>query len=237
MNDKMDLRISGASVMPGGDYHRVSISGSGKIKGNVRADLFRCSGAAEVEGDVETGELSCSGACKLKGNIRAQEIEISGALKVQGGVWSENMHGAGGLKIGTSLHGSQIRVAGGLSVGENVEAEKLHVSGEIRIPGLLNAEEIVLQISGKSQIGEIGCSEIKVKQEHSGKLLFGFINKPSAVLEVEIIEGDRIELAATHAKIVRGADVVLEPDCRVERVEYTGTLTAQEGTVGEAVKI
>ena len=31
MNEKMDMRISGSSTMPGGEYDRVSISGSGKM--------------------------------------------------------------------------------------------------------------------------------------------------------------------------------------------------------------
>ena len=29
MNEKMDMRISGSSTMPGGEYDRVSIRGSG----------------------------------------------------------------------------------------------------------------------------------------------------------------------------------------------------------------
>lgn len=33
MSDKIDMKISGSSVMPGGEYGKVSISGSGKIPG------------------------------------------------------------------------------------------------------------------------------------------------------------------------------------------------------------
>lgn len=33
MNDIMDMKISGSSAMPGGEYRLVSISGSGKVQG------------------------------------------------------------------------------------------------------------------------------------------------------------------------------------------------------------
>lgn len=32
MSDKIDMKISGSSVMPGGEYGKVSISGSGKFR-------------------------------------------------------------------------------------------------------------------------------------------------------------------------------------------------------------
>ena len=36
MNDIMDMKISGSSAMPGGEYRTVSISGSGKVQGSLR---------------------------------------------------------------------------------------------------------------------------------------------------------------------------------------------------------
>ena len=45
MSDKMDMRISGSSTMPGGEYGKVSISGSGKVQGNLKCESLSCSGA------------------------------------------------------------------------------------------------------------------------------------------------------------------------------------------------
>mgnify|MGYP006914257824 CR=1 FL=1 len=62
MNDIMDMKISGSSAMPGGEYRTVSISGSGKVQGSLRCESLRCSGSARVQGDVDcAGEIRCSG--------------------------------------------------------------------------------------------------------------------------------------------------------------------------------
>ena len=62
MNDIMDMKISGSSAMPGGEYRTVSISGSGKVQGSLRCESLRCSGSAKVQGDVDcAGEIRCSG--------------------------------------------------------------------------------------------------------------------------------------------------------------------------------
>ena len=49
MNDIMDMKISGSSAMPGGEYRLVSISGSGKAQGSLRCESLRCSGSARVQ--------------------------------------------------------------------------------------------------------------------------------------------------------------------------------------------
>ena len=50
MSDKIDMKISGSSVMPGGEYGKVSISGSGKIQGSVKCDRLACSGSGWRQG-------------------------------------------------------------------------------------------------------------------------------------------------------------------------------------------
>lgn len=239
MSDKMNMKISGASTMPGGEYDQVSISGSGKINGNVKCNSMHCSGAAEVQGDLEAQELACSGACKLHGSVNAQNMRISGAVKAEGNLEGETLHVSGNVKLGGSVHCKELRLSGALAAGENVEAEKVLVSGEIRVPGLLNADAIEINIAGHSRIGEIGGSEILIRQKETNKGFFGFFTRMSAqpILEVETVEGDRVALQGVHAKVVRGIDVVLGENCRIQRVEYTGSFAGEEGSVVEAVKI
>ena len=55
MNDIMDMKISGSSAMPGGEYRLVSISGSGKVQGSLRCESLRCSGSARVH--TKTAEV------------------------------------------------------------------------------------------------------------------------------------------------------------------------------------
>ncbi len=58
--DNLELHISGASKMPGGEYASVRISGSGKITGNLLCGTFSCSGAGKVEGDMVCRNLAKS---------------------------------------------------------------------------------------------------------------------------------------------------------------------------------
>ena len=72
MNEHIDMKISGSSTMPGGEYGRVSISGAGKVQGSLKCEEQHCSGAAKVQGDVDcAGELHTSGAGKSSTNSAA----------------------------------------------------------------------------------------------------------------------------------------------------------------------
>ena len=53
MNEHIDMKISGASSMPGGEYRRVSISGAGRVNGSLKCEELHCSGASNVQGDVD----------------------------------------------------------------------------------------------------------------------------------------------------------------------------------------
>lgn len=80
MSDHIDMKISGSSTMPGGEYGKVSISGAGKIQGNLKCDSLSCSGSGKVEGDVVTQSASCSGAIKVEGSIDCRErLSTSGS--------------------------------------------------------------------------------------------------------------------------------------------------------------
>ena len=61
---------------------------------------------------------------------------------------------------------------------------------------------------------------------------------PKPKLEVETIEGDRIEVEAVIARRIRGDVVVIGDDCRVDRIEYrTSCERRGSAIVEEAVQI
>ncbi len=235
MSEKMDLRISGASAMPGGDYGRVWISGSGKVQGNLRADSISCAGSAKVLGNVVTEDLGCSGSCSLKGDVQAQKVHASGAMKVEGNLSGEEIRISGALKTEGAIHCQRLKISGGLSVGEDVEAEEVSLNGGAKICGLLNAEKIELEGSPAAKIRDIGCSSLKVRKARSG--WFSKMVGIQYALEVNSIEADQVDLEYTRADVIRGRDLRIGYGCRIRRVEYTGTCHAEEGTVEELVKV
>ena len=85
MSDKMDMRISGSSTMPGGEYGKVSISGSGKVQGNLKCESLSCSGAGKVKGDMVAQNVSCSGSVKVEGSMDCREkLSTSGSFQCTG---------------------------------------------------------------------------------------------------------------------------------------------------------
>ena len=84
MNEHIDMKISGSSTMPGGEYGSVSISGAGKVNGSLKCEELHCSGAAKVQGDVDcAGELHTSGAGKIAGSVRCGSLSASGGFSAQ----------------------------------------------------------------------------------------------------------------------------------------------------------
>ena len=84
MNEHIDMKISGSSSMPGGEYRRVSISGAGKVQGSLKCEELHCSGASNVQGDVDcAGELCTSGAGKMAGSVRCGSLTASGTFSAQ----------------------------------------------------------------------------------------------------------------------------------------------------------
>lgn len=252
MNDIMDMKISGSSAMPGGEYRTVSISGSGKVQGSLRCESLRCSGSARVQGDVDcAGEIRCSGSSRVTGDIDCQELGCSGSTRCEGSLRANGrVHSSGALKVDGSLEGGEVDVSGGLEAGEihcgrlhcsggarvsgGVEAESAHLTGSAVIQGLLNAETVEISASRGIRIGSIGGSSIRIYKPTQVSLL-GLFHGSVSCAQVGDIEGDDVDLEYTQADVVRGRRVRIGEGCSIGRVEYSESLDAWDGTVGESV--
>ena len=248
MNEKMDMRISGSSTMPGGEYDRVSISGSGTVQGDLRCQSLSCSGSARVQGDVDcAGEVRSSGSSKVTGSITCESLSCSGAVKCEGSILSRGLiHSSGAMKVSGSLEGGEVDVSGGLeaadircqelrcsgamNVSGGVEAEAVRISGMAGIPGLLNAETVEIAANRGIRIGSIGI------YKPTQISLLGLFHGSVSCAQVGDIEGDDVDLEYTQADVVRGRRVRIGEGCSIGRVEYSESLDAWDGTVGEAVQ-
>ena len=122
-------------------------------------------------------------------------------------------------------------------MGKDVEAERFQSSGRLEIHGLLNAEQVEIYVSGGSEIADIGGGMIQTKKDR-GWHGFGFsFGSGQNCLRVRTIEGDRVELEATQAAVVRGKVVRIGKDCEIDRVEYSDELILDGGSVREQVRV
>lgn len=253
MNETIDLKISGASTMPGGEYAGVSISGAGKIKGNLRCTSLHCSGAAKILGDVDcTGEIRSSGAGKVEGSAQCESLSSSGAFSVDAGLTVRTLvSSSGSVQAAQQLTADEIRSTGCLEAGRvhcraftssgscrvsgDLEAETAVLTGAAEIGGLLNAETVEISANRAVHIHAIGGSSIRILRKDAAAFLALFRTTPGCA-KIGSIEGDDIELAYVETEIVRGRNVRIGEGCRIGCVEYSGTLTADPGTVGKSIK-
>ncbi len=256
MNEEMrNMKISGSGSMPGGDFDKVSVSGAGKVDGSLRCEELNCSGSAKIAGNARVAErLHCSGSVKVEGDVGCGgEMHVSGAFQCGGDAAAQEFHGSGATRIGGELSGgelhvsgvlhaarvhcTELRASGSLDIDGGVEAERAALSGVVRIGGLLNAEKLEFYPAGRCEVGDIGGADIRVLRLPTAKSLLNiFRTSAPGTLSVRTIEGDYVELENVTAESVSGKTVRIGAGCHIQHVEYTESLDAEPGTVGESFK-
>ncbi len=234
-----DVKISGAGVIGGGEFKKVTISGSGKVSGDISCESFKSSGAAKVHGSVKCGSFGTSGAVKVDGGVECcGEVRISGAAKIGEAMSAEELHSSGALVVGGNLVSGVIHSSGELNIGGDVSAEEAHMSGKTKISGLLNAEKVRISFDEANgcQIGQIGGGRIEI--EYTGRAIGFFKRLSGGCGHVTSIEADSVEIENISAETVRAIDLTIGDGCVIDTVEYSGTLTVSEhASVKNTVKL
>jgi cytoskeletal protein CcmA (bactofilin family) len=237
--------MSGAGTIAGGSYSRVSISGAGRVDGDLSAESLSMSGAGRVAGNSDVVRLTVSGTGKFDGSVTADEMKVSGVARVDGLVKVKELKCSGTFRATESVASEYIKVSGQLRVGGDVEAEIFRTSGGFEINGLLTADRIEIHPSGTCRVKEIGGERIDVRRtgsgEHTGilnSLLRALSNAWGGEVEALLIEGDEIYLEHAQADVVRGKEIQIGPHCKIGRIEYSGSLSVHEDSeVKERSKI
>lgn len=237
-----NLRISGAGESSGGKFDKVTVSGSGDIKGDVECNEFHASGASDLSGNLRAKYVESSGASDIRGNVWAEEIRTSGACDIRGDVNTETICIDGASDIKGSLYAKKVEIHGASDVKGDCEADEFIAEGAFDIGGLLNADNIRVALRGKCRVREMGGETIEVKRHDTAggivSRLLGGTFKTRQELIVTIIEGDTIYLENTTARIVRGKDVTIGYGCNIDLIEYSGSINvAENSNVKEQKKV
>lgn len=235
-----DYRVSGSSVIDGGCYNRITVSGACKISSDLVCRELRCSGSVRALGSVDcNGSVRSSGSFHCEKDLIAGDLISSGTTKVQGDLRCGPMTSSGGVQVGGDLKAASVRSSGGLRVGGDVEADSFTSSGGVHVTGMVNAEQVEIWLSmTESGIGSIGGSKVLVGQKPATGFLSGILRPGIGQLTCDSIEGDNVDLTGVKAQVVRGADVVIRGGCDVEQVEYTNTCVIEDtARVGSCTKV
>lgn len=230
---KPSLKISGVGSATGGVYGNVEINGAGSVNGDLDCQYFSINGTSEVKGNVKAVNAKSNGASKINGSLSSESLEVNGALRIKGDVDIKEVKVSGTLEVDGAIHSNAVDVRGALKTKDDCETENFKSAGGFTIGGLLSADQINIDIIGPCRAREIGGEKIEAKRSTNIAAQFQRFIKDifntREFLTVETIEGDDIYIEATSAKMVRGNNVKIGPDCVIDTVEYKNNIDISGG--------
>ncbi|WWU66282.1 polymer-forming cytoskeletal protein [Clostridium baratii] len=222
-----DMNISGIGIIAKGEYNKVNISGVAKILGEIKSKSLDVSGTAKSFGNINSDDITISGSFRSNSNIECKDkFEINGTLTCDKEIKGNDIRINGYAKVLSKIQFDKLEVNGGLKALEGAEGRRFLLDGAIKIGGLLSADNISINVFKTSKVKEIGGEDIVIKKGNQS--VFSSIFFRSKVIS-DLIEGDKIYVEKTVAKIVRGEDITIGEGCVIDRVEYTKNLNILEG--------
>ena len=227
------MNILGSGSIAAGEYNeKISVSGSGRLDGNIRCIALHCSGSVKAEGSVICSEeVEVSGSCNIAQGVTAKAVSASGSLRIGGDMTVEDkIKASGSLDCDGNIKCATLNCAGSIYAGGEITADEIRISGRVKCAGLMNAERIEIDMSGAnltSAVGSIGGSEIKVYNSKGAKaisripLLKHIVGGNGRLRVDELIEGDVIALENVTAPKVVGRIVAIGAGCEVDFVQYS----------------
>ena len=145
----------------------------------------------------------------------------------------------GNATVGGGVATHEIKILGFMKAGGDCSAETFSAEGAFTIGGLLTADTVDIKLYGPCSAREIGGEKITVRSPQGFQSITQiFTFWADKKLTAESIEGDDVYLEATNAKVVRGRNVTIGLDCKVDVVEYSDNYSRTDGAmVGEARKV
>lgn len=221
------IKISGFGSLTDAIAHKLMISGSGKISGNVEVDLMDVSGSGTIVGSVIARDaLKASGSLGIGGRVRGGNIIASGSLKT-GEVDCDSLVISGGASINGKLRANEIRNSGSISA-ETIESKDLVSFGVIKadriasenihVRGAVNSEHVICKSYRQESMGwstNIGKLESDIVDITSKRRLIS----TGARVSIDEISGKKIALESTNCNSVKGEDVVIKDNCDIGYVE------------------
>ncbi|MEF9992493.1 MAG: hypothetical protein RRZ84_01210 [Romboutsia sp.] len=224
--EQYSLNINGIGNYSGGEFDRIDISGVGKVNGDLKCNTFDSSGIGKIYGNIQSDKFNTSGITKVEGNITSKSIDISGMLKCTKDIKVDKIEVSGTVTIEGKLNSNKIVGSGLLNVKSDIQCEEVDINGIITCVGMLNCEKLELNLVGRSTIDEIGGSKIDIR---GGMYSSRFnILAPKKFREnklvANIIEGDDITLENCEVKIVRGKNINIGQNCKIDKIEYSQSI-------------
>jgi cytoskeletal protein CcmA (bactofilin family) len=236
---RTDVKINGDGSLSGGTYGDVTVNGAGTINGDIDCTRYTINGAASSNGRVKAGSITVNGQGTFNGEVQATSMTVNGDASIRDGVGISQFTIKGNATVGGSIAAHDISLRGFLKGAGDCQAESFTGEGAFNVAGLLSADTIDVKIYGTCSAKEIGGEKITIRSPQgfqSITQIFTFWAEQR--LTADTIEGDDVYLEGVTAKTVRGRNVTIGSDCKVDVVEYSDNYSRTDGAmVGEARRV
>lgn len=237
------IEVAGSGTINGDvAFNRMSIAGSGKVDGKVTGENIKVAGSLSITGEVDCSNANVAGSWRVEADAEVRDFTINGSIKFLQNLKSNNIKIYGSANVAGNINADSMKILGSVKVNNSCECNDFKAYGSFEIGELLNAENIMINPSGKCYVKEIGGTSIEVSQKlkddnmSSAVNVFGDIvnffkdivgsnNERWGTLECDTIEGDNVTLENTTAKVVRGNVIYIGEGCTIDLVEYKGTIS------------
>lgn len=201
--------IRGSGTIGEGTYFNISISGSGKLTGNIKCEKLNIAGSCKSMGLIEADEMIVNGSLKAEAAIKANTITANGSLKVEKDIKTNKFYVNGSVKTAAT----------------NIYAEYLEINGSLTNEKELNADKIV--INGKINANEIVGTLIEISK-HDFSLdigdFFRFVSKSKLWNKAESITCETIYAKNLKCKKICAENITLKGNCVIDYIECNGKL-------------
>ncbi|MEG1002324.1 hypothetical protein [Clostridium sp.] len=224
-----NMDIAGNGTVGSGEYDRITISGMGKVVGDIKSKSLDVSGLGKSIGVINSENMNISGKFTTYAFIEStKQIEISGCITCKDGIKGKDIRINGYAKVLSKIQFDNLEINGVIKGLNGAEGRKFVSEGVVNIDGLLSADYININMFKTSKIKEIGGEEIVVRRRTHGGVSEIFFK---GNLVSDLIEGDKIYLERTKAKVVRGGDITIGIGSVIDRVEYSKNLSINDGAI------
>ena len=164
-------------------------------------------GVVTGNGDIEATSIVLDGVVTITGKIVSKEfVRVGGVVTINGNIRAKEATIGGVCTANGSIEADYVSCKGVFSCSSQISADLVEGGG------VLSAEEIV---------GEKVILHCEAKKRH----LFGFGRRDKQLSEIKLIEATEIDVDGIKCRNLNGQNIVIGPECIIENVECSGSLT------------
>ena len=172
--------------------------------------------------------LRCKGDVIAEGRISASSIAIKGRLRADNDITAESFFDFKGKISAGNIKAHDVRIISSSGKAENITGRNIEIHCEMNP---IDREELLGIVGRILRIFRVDDSFLRDIPKDSQR-------ENDAVFTCREISGDDVSLFGVTCSVVSGHNVTLAGNCRIDRVAYSGTYSADDTcTVGIAEKV